>query len=94
MLSPLNTHKVQVNAGVTIEEEMGESEDTHSPCYHCVLERKGSYLPMRRSPETSNPDLWDLSVAGLHKRQAGMEAVKRLKHMIIQFDTENSRCIC
>lgn len=50
-------------------------------------------MPARRSPETSGPDRWDLAVAGLHKRQAGTEAVKRLKHVIIQFDTKNSKCI-
>jgi hypothetical protein len=30
-------------------------------------------------------------VAGLHKMQAGTEMVKRLKYVIIQFDTQNSK---
>jgi len=37
--------------------------------------------------------MWDLAVAGLYKRQAGTGTVKRLKHVIIQFDTQNSKCI-
>ena len=69
---------------------MIESEHTYVPSYRCVLESKGSYLPARKSPETSDPDRWDLAVAGLYKRQAGTEAVKRLKHVILQFQTQNS----
>ncbi len=38
--------------------------------------------------------MWDLAVAGRHKRQAGTGVVKRLKHIIIQFDTQNSKSIC
>jgi len=32
-----------------------------------------------------------LAVAGLHKREAGTEVVKKLKHVIIQFDSQNSK---
>lgn len=39
----------------------------------------------------SDPDRWDLAVAGLHKRQTGTGKVKRLKHVIIQFDSQNSK---
>jgi hypothetical protein len=85
--SSLNADKPEVIAEV----ELIESEDTHVPSYLCSLESKGSYLPARRSPETRDPDKWDLAVAGLHKRQAGTETVKRLKHVIIQFDTQNSK---
>jgi hypothetical protein len=76
-----------------VEEELTESDQTHVPSYCCVLERKGSYLPARRSPETSDLDRWDLAVAGLHKRKAGTETVKRLKHVIIQFNTQNRKFI-
>jgi len=80
---------IDVNPEVIVEEELIESEHSHVSSYRCVLESKGSYLPARRSPETSDPDKWDLAVAGLHKRQAGTETVKRLRHVIIQFDTRN-----
>ena len=87
----VNTNQLQVSPDVAIEEELEETEDTQSPTYRCVLERKGSYLPARRSPETSDPVQWDLAAAGLHKRQTGTEVVKRLKHVIIQFDAQSSK---
>jgi len=74
-----------------VQEELIESEYTHDRSYQCVLESNETYLPARRSPETSDPDRWDLAVAGLHKRQAGTEKVKRLKHVIMQFDSQNSK---
>jgi len=89
----LNTNNAKVSAEVTIQEELTEGEHTYNRSYQCVLERKGSYLPARRSPETTSAGLWDLSVAGLHKRAVGTEAVKKLKHVIIQFDTQNSTYI-
>jgi len=78
---------------VSIEDELSEREDTHSPSYRCVIERKGSYLPARRSPETGDSDKWDLAAVGLYKREAGTEPIKKLKHLIIQFDTQTSKCI-
>ncbi|OCK76764.1 hypothetical protein K432DRAFT_396165 [Lepidopterella palustris CBS 459.81] len=81
---------IDVNAEIIAEEELTESGHTHVQSYRCVLESKGSYLSARRSPETSDPNGWDLAVAGLHKRRAGTETVKRLKHVIIQSDTQNS----
>jgi hypothetical protein len=50
-------------------------------------------LSARRSPETRDPDRWDLTVASLHKREVGTETVKRLKYVIIQFDTQDSKSI-
>lgn len=82
----------QVNPDLTIEYELSESDDTHSQSFSCVIERKGSYLPARRSPETSDASRWDLAAAGMHKRQTGTEALKKLKHVIIQFDAQTSRC--
>ncbi|KAN0075078.1 hypothetical protein V8E54_007689 [Elaphomyces granulatus] len=79
---------IDVNPEVAAEEEL--SEHTHVPSYRCVLESKGSYLPARRSQETSNPDRWDLAVAGPHKRQAGTKVVKQLRHVIIQFDSQTN----
>lgn len=63
-----------------------------SQSYSCVIERKGSYLPARRSPETSDASRWDLAAAGMHKRLTGTEVLKKLKHVIIQFDAHTSRC--
>ena len=74
-----------------VKEELIESECTLDPSYQCVLESEETYLPARRSPETSDPDGWDLAVAGLHKREAGTGMVKRLKHVIMQFDSQNSK---
>lgn len=56
----------------------------------CVLESKASsgsgYLTARRSQETKEVGQWDLSAVGLHKRQVETERVKKLKHLIIQFE--------
>ncbi|KAH8649407.1 hypothetical protein BGZ60DRAFT_520732 [Tricladium varicosporioides] len=81
---------IEISAEVTVQDELAEDEHNYGPVYKCVIEKIGSYLPARRSPETSDPGLWDLAVAGIHKRQAGTEEVKRLKHVIIQFDTQHS----
>jgi len=81
---------IDVKPEVVVQEESIESEYTHDLSYQCVLESKDTYLPARRSPETSDPDRWDLAVAGIHKRQAGTGRVKRLKHVIMQFDSQNN----
>ncbi len=73
-----------------VQEELSESQHVRNPCFQCVLESKGGYLPARRSRETKVPDGWDLAVAGQFKKQAATDAVKRLKHIIVQFDTQNS----
>jgi hypothetical protein len=49
--------------------------------------RKSSYLQARRTLETSDPALWDLAAIGLYQREAETEVVKKLKHIILQFDT-------
>lgn len=54
-----------------------------------MLERKGSYLPARRSKDILDPSQWDLSVVGVHKRDKETEAAKKLKHVIVQFDGHN-----
>ncbi len=77
---------------VSADAELLENEPGSTPSYRCVLESKGAYLPARRSREIANPDRWDLLVVGLHKRQREAEQVKRLKHVIIQFDTRDSEC--
>lgn len=81
---------IEVKPEVMVQEELLESECTLDSSYQCVLESKETYLPARRSPETSDPDGWDLAVAGLHKIEAGTGRVKRLKHVIMQFDSQNS----
>ena len=90
-VSSQDTHEVKVTAEVTLNEELTESEHTYAPSFQCVLEKKGSYLPARRSLETNDAGMWDLSAASLYKREAEMGVVKRLKHVIIQFDNQTSR---
>jgi len=81
-----------VTAQVTVETHPIETQRDSVPIHQCVIEIKGAYLPARRSVETADPEGWDLSVAGLSKRQANTEPVKRLRHMIIQFDNQEGRC--
>ncbi len=80
-----------VTPETTIEEELNEYEHEQEPCYRCVLERKSSYLQARRSLETSDPALWDLAAAGRYKREKETEVVKKLKHVILEFDTHPSK---
>ncbi len=68
-----------VTPETTIEEELNE------------YERKSSYLQARRSLETSDPALWDLAAAGRYKREKETEVVKKLKHVILEFDTHPSK---
>jgi len=77
---------------VSADAELLDNEPGSAPSYRCVLESKGAYLPARRSREIADPDRWDLSVVGLRKRQRETEQVKKLKHVIIQFDTRDSKC--
>lgn len=58
-----------------------------------MIEKKPSYLAARRSHETNDPDLWDLAAAGLHKRQGQTETVKKLKHVIFEFNSKDRMCI-
>jgi hypothetical protein len=76
---------------VTVEEELDEQEEIDPTSHRCVLVRKSSYLQARRSLETSNPALWDLAAVGLYQREAETEVVKKLKHIILQFDNQNSK---
>ncbi|KUJ21640.1 uncharacterized protein LY89DRAFT_767791 [Mollisia scopiformis] len=79
-----------VTPEVTIEEELNENDQELNPSFRCVLERKSSYLQGRRSRETTVPSHWDLAAAGLHKRDKETEIVKRLKHVILEFDTRQN----
>lgn len=61
--------------------------DSSSHC--CVIERKSSYLQARRSLETSDPNQWDVATVGIYQRQKETEAIKKVKHVILQFETRN-----
>ena len=76
---------------MTVEEELNEQEQADPTSHRCVLVRKSSYLQARRSLETTNPALWDLAAVGLYQREAETEVVKKLKHVILQFDSLNSK---
>jgi hypothetical protein len=76
---------------VAVEEELHEQEQTDPTSHRCVLVRKSSYLQARRSLETTSPELWDLAAVGLYQQEAETEAVKKLKHTILQFDTHHSK---
>jgi hypothetical protein len=76
---------------VTVEEELDEQEEIDPKSLRCAVVKKSSYLQARRSLETSDPALWDLAAVGLYQRKAETEVVKKLKHIILQFDTQNSK---
>jgi len=78
---------------VTVEVELNEQEEIDPTSHRCVVVRKSSYLQARRSLETNDPALWDLAAVGLYQREAETEVVKKLKHIILQFDTQNSKLL-
>lgn len=80
---------IEIEPEVTVEEEQNEQEEIDPTSFRCVVVRKSSYLPARRSLETSDPALWDLAAVGLYQREAETVVVKKLKHIILQFDTQN-----
>jgi hypothetical protein len=83
-----------VNGELSIEQELNENEYSLALSYRCVLEKKGAYLPAKRTPDTTDPERWDLAATGIHRQQSSTELVKRMKHMIIQFDTQDRECLC
>lgn len=87
----LLTRSNKVTPEVSIEEELSEHENEQDPSHRCVLENKSSYLQARRSIETRDPDLWNLASVGLHKREKETEVVKKMKHVILEFDTRQSK---
>ncbi|KAH6668926.1 hypothetical protein B0J14DRAFT_566579 [Halenospora varia] len=79
-----------VAKAVSVEEDLNEGDDMRGPSYRCIIERKGSYLPAKRSSsETKDRTQWDVNAAGLYKRDKKMEPIKKLKHVIIQFDAQS-----
>jgi hypothetical protein len=76
---------------VTVEGELTEQEGMELTSHLCVLMKKSSYLQARRSLETTDPASWDLAAVGLYQREAEAEVVKKLKHVILQFDSQNSK---
>ena len=89
-----NSNNSIVSSDLLIEEGLTESLPSNAPSFQCVLESKVSHLSARRSDDTSDPDSWDLSVAGLHKERAGTKPVKRLKHVIFQFNRQEGKFPC
>ena len=84
------TNQSEVGPDVTAEEEFNEEDETVGASSHCcVLERKSTYLQAKRSLETSDPNQWDVATIGMHQRQKETEAVKKVKHMILQFETRD-----
>jgi hypothetical protein len=84
------TNKSEVGPDVTAEEEFNEQDEAVDSSSHCcVLERKSSYLQARRSFETSDPNQWDVASVGMYQRQKETEAIKKAKHVILQFETRN-----
>jgi hypothetical protein len=81
-----HTDTLQVDPEVAVEEELNEEEEI-DPTSRCAIVRKSSYLQARRTLETSDPASWDLAAIGLYQREAETEVVKKLKHIILQFDT-------
>jgi hypothetical protein len=76
-----------------VEVELNEQEEIDPTSHRCVVVRKSSYLQARRSLETNDPALWDLAAIGLYQREAETEVVKKLKHIILQFDNQNSKLL-
>ncbi|KAF8865685.1 hypothetical protein BDZ45DRAFT_736257 [Acephala macrosclerotiorum] len=77
---------IEIGPDVTVEEELIE-EALEPSSHRCAIERKSTYLQARRSPETSDSGLWDLAAVGLHQRERETDVVKKLKHVVLQFDT-------
>jgi hypothetical protein len=85
------TNKSEVGPDVTAEEEFIEQDEVlDSSSYCCVIERKSSYLQARRSLETSDSNQWDVATVGMYQRQKETEAIRKVKHVILQFETRNS----
>jgi hypothetical protein len=83
-------NKSEVGPGVTAKEGFIEQDEAvDSSSYYCVLERKSSYLQARRSLETSDPNQWDVATVGMYQRQKETEAIKKVKHVILRFETRN-----
>lgn len=84
------TNKSEVGPDVTAEGEFIEQDETVDSSSHCcVIERKSSYLQARRSLETSDPNQWDVATVGMYQRQKETEAIRKVKHVILQFETRN-----
>ncbi|CZR61863.1 uncharacterized protein PAC_11760 [Phialocephala subalpina] len=80
---------IEIGSDVTVEEEL--SEEALEPSSHrCVIERKSTYLQARRSPETTDPGLWDLAAVGIQQRERETDVVKKLKHVVLQFNTHDN----